>query len=634
MNDPPEQTLRENLAFKLAEVFTSLPEIDTDLISDDPNGERVLLPPGVVEQPIEIALGDDGKWRFTANMVGRIEALYEKSTAESTQEIVEEVGVEEADADKPTALEDLDADVADKLDNARETMQTFLTAADAQDYVLAAHMMDFSLLPNPPTEDEKRHLAWKLKEVIDHMQWVDYTKVPSNPDADPFLFPIGAKNPPIEIAKRSDSQWRFTRETVARVDELYDQWKDKPNVTESVLPLWMRTRLVAGNENWRIAIFFVAILVSLVVAQLVGWVMRRSAMALEKRQPIVAAFFDALGKSLVPFLLWLGVSVGFQWLVLDDAVRVIVDSILNVLWVLALAYLVYRLVDVVDVWVHDLAVKTKSKLDDMLAPLVRRSLRVTIVIVALVQIVSILSNNTPASIIAGLGVASIAIGLAATDSIKNFFGSIMLLTDRPFEVGDRVVVDGHDGPVESVGFRSTRIRTLEGHVVTVPNGELANKTIKNIGKRPYIRRIMNVTITYDTPAEKIDRAVQIIKDILDNHEGMQPNFPPRVYFNDFNDASLNIFVIYWYHPPNYWDFCAFNEWVNLEIFRRYEAEEIEFAFPTQTLYLAGDPHRPLNIGTGSNGSPSNGAGGEANRDSGRLPSYAAGDTAQSVDERS
>ena len=120
-------------------------------------------------------------------------------------------------------------------------------------------------------------------------------------------------------------------------------------------------------------------------------------------------------------------------------------------------------------------------------------------------------------------------------------------------------MDGHDGPVEAVGLRSTKIRTLEGHLVTVPNGELANKTIQNIGKRPYIRRIVDLTITYDTPPEKIDRALEIVKELLDNHEGMDEERPPRVFFNEFNSASLNLRGIYWYHPPNFWEFMAFSE---------------------------------------------------------------------------
>ena len=131
--------------------------------------------------------------------------------------------------------------------------------------------------------------------------------------------------------------------------------------------------------------------------------------------------------------------------------------------------------------------------------------------------------------------------------------------------------------------------------MTIPNGDLANKTIQNIVRRPYIRRLFNITITYDTPPHKVLRALEITKDILKDHDGMQPDFPPRVFFNDFNSDSLNILVIFWYHPPNYWDFMVFNERINMEILTRFNNEGIDFAFPTQTVYLAGDGKRLLDI---------------------------------------
>ena len=153
--------------------------------------------------------------------------------------------------------------------------------------------------------------------------------------------------------------------------------------------------------------------------------------------------------------------------------------------------------------VNSFAATTPSKLDDMLAPMIRTSLRVTVVILVLVQVATILSDKPVTSIIAGLGAGGLAIGLAAQDTIKNFFGSIMIFSDRPFELGERVQVGDYDGVVETVGFRSTRLRTLDGHVVTMPNGELANMSIRNVSKRPNIRRIVNVGITYDTPVEKL-----------------------------------------------------------------------------------------------------------------------------------
>ena len=165
------------------------------------------------------------------------------------------------------------------------------------------------------------------------------------------------------------------------------------------------------------------------------------------------------------------------------------------------------------------------------------------------------------------------------------------MTDKPFQVGEGIKLAGLDGVVESLGFRSTRIRTLEGHLVTIPNSEVAASAIENIGKRPYIRRLTNITITYDTPPNKVQRAVDIVRQILENHEGMHPDRPPRVYFNEFNDASLNLLVIYRYEPADYWMFVDFNHRVNMEILRRFNEEGIDFAFPTQTVHLANDPKR-------------------------------------------
>jgi len=214
-------------------------------------------------------------------------------------------------------------------------------------------------------------------------------------------------------------------------------------------------------------------------------------------------------------------------------------------------------------------------------------------VLVIVNVIQQVSGRSITTILAGLGVGSLAIALAGQDTIKNFFGSLVILTDKPFEIGERIVVDNFDGPVESIGFRSTRIRTLDGHQVTIPNSEMVNKSVRNIGRRPYIRRLSNITVTYDTPPAKMRMAVAIIEEILTNHEGMNADFPPRVYFDGFNDTSLNIMMIYWYHPPDYWKYMQFCESVNLRILERFNEEGIDFAFPTQTIYLANDDKRQM-----------------------------------------
>lgn len=350
---------------------------------------------------------------------------------------------------------------------------------------------------------------------------------------------------------------------------------------------WITEAGVAGNSWGQILSFFAIFLGAMAVGRIARMLMVSSASRMDGRnRPLGAVVMRSLAGSVMPLAAALGLNFAMKALSFThDRINNLFQTITSVLLVMAMAWVAYRLTDVIYHWIKRGADRTKSKMDDMLAPLVRTSLRVTVAVLAGLQIATLLSDKPLTSILAGLGVLSIGISLASQDTVKNLFGSLMILADKPFEIGDRIVVDGHDGPVEEVGFRSTRIRTLEGHVVTVPNGELANKTILNIGKRPHIRRLMNVALTYDTPPEKVKRAVEILKALLKDHEGMAPDFPPRVYFSDMKDWSLNILVLYWYHPADYWAFMDFSERINQELLEHFTAEGIDFAFPTQTVQL-------------------------------------------------
>jgi MscS family membrane protein len=226
----------------------------------------------------------------------------------------------------------------------------------------------------------------------------------------------------------------------------------------------------------------------------------------------------------------------------------------------------------------------------MLVPVIRKSLRITIAIIAALWIADGILGAQVKAILLSAGVGGIAIALAAKDTIANFFGSITIFADRPFQIDDLVKIEGHFGPVEEVGFRSTKVRTLQGHLITIPNSIIVNSVVENVGKRPFIRRTSNITITYDSGHKKAKRAVEIIKEILADvpEVNTDPDKPPRVYFNKFNDCSLNIYMSYWVKPADYWLYHQVNQRVNLEMMKRFEAEQIEFAFPTQTLYVKRD----------------------------------------------
>lgn len=353
---------------------------------------------------------------------------------------------------------------------------------------------------------------------------------------------------------------------------------------------------VAGNAFWRWLGMCACLLAALIGGRVLRYVMIRTADRIDAhRTRWQSVLLRSTARAVVPLILVAGLRFGIGILLLSPTVAEFFEFVFAAAFTATVGYAVYCMADIVDYGLGVWAAKSSIKIDDMIAPLVGKSIRITILILIAIQMIDALTDKPITTVLAGLGVGGLAIALAGQDTIKNFFGSLVLVADRPFGIGDRVVIDGHDGPVERVGMRSTRVRTLEGALVTIPNGELANKTIQNIGQRKSIRRLSNITITYDTPPEKVQEALQILRDILADHEGMDPELPPRVYFTEFNDASLNLMMIYWYHPPDYWQYMEFCEKVNMEILRRFNEAGIEFAFPTQTLYLAQDEKRQLAI---------------------------------------
>ncbi len=264
------------------------------------------------------------------------------------------------------------------------------------------------------------------------------------------------------------------------------------------------------------------------------------------------------------------------------------DRVCATLAVIGISWVLFRLVGVVEYLLRRVTRSSESSLDNQLVPLVRKTLRVFVVIVAAVFIAQTVYEWDIGAVLAGLGIGGLAFALASKDMLANFFGSATIFADRPFRMGERIRFKGYEGIVEEVGFRTTRLRLrlLDGNLVTLPNALVANEPIENVSRRPSIKRVLNVTITYDTAPEKVQRGVDILRDMLAAREKHFPaHQPPRVYFNDFNAESLNIIVNYWFMPADWWMYMEFNHDFNMELLRRYNEEGIEFAFPTQTLYL-------------------------------------------------
>ncbi len=254
----------------------------------------------------------------------------------------------------------------------------------------------------------------------------------------------------------------------------------------------------------------------------------------------------------------------------------------------SIAWAVFRLTSVLNHFLLELASRTDNNLDNLLVDLIRKAVRLTIVITSVLFIGQSILGINITTLLAGAGVCGLALAFAAKDTIANFFGSIMIIVDKPFSVGERIKVESVDGVVEGVGFRSTRIRTVDGHLFTIPNSKVADAAIENISKRPYIKCTYSLGLTYDTPPEKVERAVEILHEILDNHASFSQDMPPVICFDAFKDWSLNISVVVWFKTT---DWKLSREWLqehNLMILKRFNAEGLVFAFPTTTSSLAGD----------------------------------------------
>jgi MscS family membrane protein len=282
-------------------------------------------------------------------------------------------------------------------------------------------------------------------------------------------------------------------------------------------------------------------------------------------------------------------------LTLPEGAGSLLTTVVSVLGALVVVLFLYRLLDVLEYQLTRFVMRDDNEFDMNFVQMVRVVTRTIVIIFGFIYLLQAATGKPMTTLLAGLGIGGLAVALAAQDTLKNLFGSFMLMIDKPFGVGDWVLVEGTDGRVEEIGFRCTRIRNFRGHLLSIPNEKMAAITIENVQRRPYIRRWLNVTITYDTPPDKVARAVEIIKEILKNKPDLDPLNPPKVVFNDFNDASLNILVVYWFGHNDYWKSIEFNEAVNFEILRTFNEEGIEFAFPTTTTYLAHDDRRPLTV---------------------------------------
>lgn len=187
------------------------------------------------------------------------------------------------------------------------------------------------------------------------------------------------------------------------------------------------------------------------------------------------------------------------------------------------------------------------------------------------------------TLVAGLGIGGIAIALAAQNILGDLFNYFVIFFDRPFEVGDFVTVDDKRGTVEHIGIKTTRLKSISGEQLVVSNSDLTKSRIHNFKRMQRRRIVFTLGVTYQTPAEKLEKIPGIIQAIVEDHALATPD---RVHFAGFGDFSLNFEVVYFVESAEYIEYMNIQQDINLRIYRAFAAEGIEFAYPTQTIFVA------------------------------------------------
>ncbi len=336
-----------------------------------------------------------------------------------------------------------------------------------------------------------------------------------------------------------------------------------------------------GNtaEEWLVSAAF--IVGGIVVGKVVSWIttnIQRSLSAKTKNKvdDIVLAIVE---KPLVLIVSVAGIAVGVDKLHIDASVQAWVDKSFNVVVALVAAWTLSRILDaVIDEYIAPLVEKSEGDLDDQLLPIIRKSFKAVIWVFAVVVALKNVGYDV-GPLLAGLGLGGVAIALAAKDTISNFFGSVAVFIDRPFKINDRIKIAGYDGTVVEIGIRTSRLKTLDNRIVTIPNASFASSPIENVTSEPNSKVVQTLELARANKHEKLVEAVETLKAIGKEIEGTDGE--PAAGVASIGEYSYKVTFVFYVKKGA--DYLGTINAVNLEVLKRFERAGIALALPTRSI---------------------------------------------------
>jgi MscS family membrane protein len=344
----------------------------------------------------------------------------------------------------------------------------------------------------------------------------------------------------------------------------------------------MLDTIYLGNtlETWMYAFFIAS--GAVILGKFVYWAIQKTLKTYAKTtdNDLDLIFVDMIEEPLSLAITLFGLWFAMDMLSISEGVKKFLDSIFYFVVIFNIAWFATRLFDaLMEKYVVPKVKDTETDLDDILLPIIRKL--VTIAIWAITIVIGIdNAGYNVTTMITGLGIGGLVFALAAKDAVSNLFGGFIIFSDKPFNINERIIINGYEGYVREIGLRSTKLETLDGRLVTVPNSKVTDNAVLNISRERGRKTKFYLGLTYDTQPKEIQQAKDILKKILDEKEGISDVV---VAFDSFGDFSLNIVVIFWINKGT--SISGVKDEINMSILEEFNTAGLNFAFPTQSIIL-------------------------------------------------
>lgn len=451
------------------------------------------------------------------------------------------------------------------------------------------------------TGADAEELAIKLKQILDGKGLqVALSLVPEDPNyrdtttKKSVYIPFPEKFPQIYLDRNKiTKKWRFSRETERAIPEIHKQvYPFGSDQLLNLLPEVGQQRFL-GLALWQyvgiLILGTIAFLLYFISSRIFGFIIRVIANSRLGKdlfdKKIVRKIAGILSSLFVVYLLYvftpiLQFPINFAFYLL---------LILKLSTTVLVVLLALRTVSFFRSYLEMLTSRTATTTDEHLLPIIIRIVNVVIVGAGIIHALSVFDVNVTA-LVAGLSLGGLAVALAAQETLRNLLGSMMLYADRPFQIGDFVDVGGVTGTVVDIGFRSTRIRTPDTSIVSVPNGNLMNETINNLGERELRRFSTTVGVAYHTPSNLIEAFIKGLREMALNHPNTS-NQDYYIHLNNMGASSLDVMFIVYFKTDDWAVELAWKEEIIFSILRLAEVLGVQIAFPSTSVYLESMPER-------------------------------------------